>query len=405
MIGKLVRDKHHKHHNKHHKRQNKHNGFFSWGLFWWALIWIGIGLWGGSGYATVAVTSEQAILIDLTTNTVLYEKNADVKVAPSSMSKIMTVYLAFEELKAGRLSMDTTYTVSQKAWRKGGTKTFLPVNAVVKVSDLLRGIIVQSGNDASIALAEGMMGSEEAFAEQMTRRAHELGAVNTVFLNATGWPDPGHVSTMRDLALIAQKTIENFPEYYPLYKEIEFTYNNIRQMNRNPLLYVDVGCDGLKTGHTDAGGYGLVASAVQEGRRLILAINGAKSMKARAEDAKTLIRWGFSYYASPKLLSAAQNMGYADVWLGQEAQVPLQSAHDYYVTVPRHQLRNIKVEVVYQNPVPAPVMPGQVVGKVIVTVPDKPAYEVPLKTAAAVARAGFFSRIRAAIQYLVRGHN
>ncbi len=349
--------------------------------------------------------SKQVLLIDLTTNTVLYEKDADLSVPPSSMTKLMTAYLAFEELKSGRILGETKFIASEKAWKKGGTKMFVPLGQAISITDLLRGIIVVSGNDASIVLAEGLSGSEEAFAELMTRRAHELGANQTNFVNATGWPDPNHYSTMRDLVLIARKTIENFPEYYSYYKELEFTYNNIRQMNRNPLLYNNTNCDGLKTGHTDAGGFGLVASAVQENRRIILAINGAASMKLRADDAKALLGWGFTYFASPKIFSAHQIIEQADVWIGRDKKVDLQVDHDLYVTLPRHRLKEMKVEIVYHNPLAAPLVAGQTVGKIVVTAPEMKAIEIPLKTAQAVDKAGFFDRIKAAVSYLVRGRN
>ena len=363
-------------------------------------------LWSFTLYAhSIELASQQAILIDLSTNTVLYEKNADVQAPPSSMTKIMTAYMVFDALKAGHITMDTTYTVSQKAWRKGGSKMFLPINATVSISDLLRGVIVQSGNDASIVLAEGLMGTEEAFAQQMTERAKALGTRNTTFVNATGWPDNGHISTVRDLALIAVKTINTFPEYYSFYKEIKFTYNNIAQMNRNPLLYVDMGCDGLKTGHTDAGGFGLVASAVQDQRRLVMAINGAKSMKLRAEDAKALMAWGFSYFATPKLFKAHQVIDTLDIWLGEEMKAPVCIDQDVAITLPRQFMRDIKVELVYHIPLAAPLAQGQTVGKMIITAPEKAPIELPLKTSHAVRKAGFFDRIKPTLNYLIKGHH
>ena len=353
----------------------------------------------------LTLASEQAILIDPTTDTVLYEKNADVKMPPSSMTKIMTAYMVFEALKAKQITMDTQYTVSEKAWRKGGTKMFLPINASVSLSDLLRGVIVQSGNDASIVLAEGLMGTEQAFAEQMTKRAHEMGASHTNFVNATGWPDNGHESTVRDLTLIGIRTIIDFPQYYDLYKELKFAYNNIAQMNRNPLLYVDMGCDGLKTGHTDAGGYGLVASAVQDQRRLILTINGAKSMKQRAEDAKALMAWGFSYFATPKLFRAGQVIETIDTWLGNETKVAVCIDRDVAVTLPRQHIRNIKVELVYHTPLAAPLHQGQVVGKMIISAPEKSPLEIPLKTMTTITKANFFDRIKPTVNYLIKGHH
>lgn len=349
--------------------------------------------------------SKQAYLIDLTTGTVLFDKNADEPVPPSSMSKLMTAYMVFKELKAGRLMMTDRFLVSKKAWKRGGSSMFLNVNTRATVSDLLRGLIVQSGNDAAITLAEGLVGDEAAFAEQMTRTARDMGAVHTVFKNATGWPDEGHISTMKDLVLIARRSIEDFPEYYSLYGETEFTYNKIRQMNRNPLLYANIGSDGLKTGHTDIGGHGVVASALQGGRRLVLAINGAKTKAHRAEDAKTLMAWGFTYFASPKLFNAYNALEEADVWLGKETSVPMIIDEDIYITIPRHQLKDVSAEVVYNNPIQAPIKAGQPIGKLVITIPGQDAIEKVLTAGRDVERAGFFARIKAAFSYLLYGHN
>lgn len=349
--------------------------------------------------------SQQAILIDVATHEVLYEKEADCLVPPSSMSKMMTVYLIFKALIEGAIHLDTPYGVSEKAWRKGGSKMFIKIGDQVTVSDLLRGVIIQSGNDAAIALAEGYAGSEEVFAQQMTKLAHELGAIRSTFCNATGWPDPGHLSTVRDLALIAIKTIQNFPQYYAMYREKEFIYNNIKQMNRNPLLYTNIGADGLKTGHTDAGGYGLVASAIQGERRLVLAINGAKSMKERALDAEALMGYGFSAFVSPRLFTANQELERADVWLGQEKTVPLMVDETVFITVPRDQMHRLKVEFVYKTPLQAPLEKGIVVGKAVITLPSGQVKEVPLKTARSVEKMGFWGRIGAAITYLIKGHH
>lgn len=350
--------------------------------------------------------STHAILIDLTTGKVLYEKNADQQMAPSSMSKIMTAYLAFEALKEGRLKLDQPFPVSEKAWKKGGSRMFIDVNSQVKAGDLLRGIIVQSGNDASICLAEGIAGSEEAFAENMTRVAAELGCRNTRFINATGWPDEGHLTTVRDLALIARKTIERFPEYYPMYAETEFSYNNITQQNRNPLLGVMAGCDGMKTGHTDAGGFGLVASAVQDkGRRLVMVINGAKTSKQRAQDASALMQWGFSYYTSPLVFKKGDVVEAADVWLGDAPKVDLIASNDCSLTLPRHEMRDVKMQIVYKSPIAAPLKAGQEIGSILIASPSAPEKEIKLLAGKDVGKAGFFSRIGAALHYLFYGHN
>jgi D-alanyl-D-alanine carboxypeptidase (penicillin-binding protein 5/6) len=350
--------------------------------------------------------STQAILIDTTTDQVLFDKGSAEQMLPSSMTKILTMYLIFEELKAGRLKMDDSFVVSEKAWRKQGSKMFVKVGDRVRVEDLVRGVIVQSGNDASIVLAEGVCGSEEAFSTQMTHKAHELGARNSNFVNATGWPDENHYSTPHDLALIAKKTIENFPEYYSFYKEMVFTYGGIRQMNRNPLLYTMPECDGLKTGSTDDGGYGLVASAVQDGRRLIMVINGAKSKKERAKDSEALMKWGgFTYYVSPLLFKAYEVIEKLDVWLGNQPSVEMVVEKDVYVTLPRHESKNLKLEVKYQSPVPAPIKAGQRVGTLIIKVPNTKEKEIPLFAAHSIEKASFIERIKAAVHYIFFGHN
>ncbi|MBA4749103.1 MAG: D-alanyl-D-alanine carboxypeptidase [Alphaproteobacteria bacterium] len=353
----------------------------------------------------IEVVSKQAYLIDTTTNTILFDKDAEALVPPSSMSKLMTALMVFQALKSGRITLKDLYTVSKKAWKMEGSRMFLNVNEQVSVSDLLRGLIIQSGNDAAVTLAEGLMGDEDAFAERMNQEAQKLGTTHSTFKNATGLPADGHLSTMKDLVLLAQKTIELYPEYYAMYSETEFTHNKIKQMNRNPLLYVNMGADGLKTGATDAAGYGVVASSVQNGRRLILAINGAPSKQKRADDAKALMAWGFSYFASPKILAKGESVGFLDVWLGKEGQVPMIVQEDVYVTLPRHQMQDLKMELVYTNPVAAPIAAGQKIGKVVITVPGRAPLEKSVFAGSAAERAGFFPRIKAAMNYLLWGHN
>ena len=358
-----------------------------------------------SSSSALSLDSKQSILIDLTTDDVLLEKNADEKMTPSSMSKILTTYLVFAELKSRRLKMTDTFPVSEAAWRKGGSKMFLKINTKVSIEDLLRGAIIQSGNDACITLAEGIAGSEEAFAAQMTQVAHEMGASHSNFVNSTGWPDENHYATARDLALIAWKLIKEFPEYYALYGEREFTYNNIHQMNRNPLLASFEGADGLKTGGTDDGGFGLVGSAVQGGRRLMMVINGADSKKKRAVDAKALMAWGFNNFLSPCLYKKNQMIDQAEVWLGDQSKVGLSVTRDVCITIPRQNIKNLKVDLIYNGPVEAPVQAGQQVGALVVSMPDKPDMIVPVVAAQSVGKAGFFSRIGAAFTYLLKGHN
>lgn len=346
----------------------------------------------------LALSAEQALLIDATTGTILFEKNADVQMHPSSMSKIMTVYMIFDKLKKGELSLSNKFPVSEKAWRMPGSRMFIEVGSQVSLEDLLRGIVVQSGNDACVAIAEGLGGSEENFARQMTQKAQELGTKNTRFMNSSGWAEPEHLTTARDLAIIAQRTITDFPEYYGYYKEIDFTYNNIKQGNRNPLLYKDFGADGLKTGHTDEGGFGLVASAVQNGRRLILVINNCPSVKARMQDAATLLTWGFRAFDNVTFAKAGQVLEEAPVWLGTLPTVGLLTLQDATITVRSENKDKIKADVSYTSPLPAPLQKNQEVGHLSITLPDGTQKAFPLVTSQEVAELGFFGKLWARIK-------
>lgn len=355
---------------------------------------------------TFRTAAKQAILMDANTGKILFEKDAYTPMYPSSMTKIMTVYIVFYKLKQGLLQLDDAFMVSKKAWRKGGSRMFLNVDTQATVEDLLRGMIVQSGNDASIVIAEGLSGDEDTFAAEMTKLARELGAKNTTFVNASGWPDPKHVTTPYDLAILSDQLIKNFPDYYKTYfAETDYTYNNIHQMNRNPLLYRKIGADGLKTGQTVAGGFGLVASAVQKGMRLILVVNGLKTKGERARESESLMLWGFRQFLSPQIYSAGEEVVRAHLWLGNEPDVGLVADKDLCVTVPRVQAKDLKVEVHFNEPLAAPVHNGDVVGKVVVTCPDGETKEVALKVARSVGKAGFFNRISAALYYLFWGHN
>ena len=295
-------------------------------------------------------------------------------------------------------------TVSEKAWKTEGSRTFIKVGSKVSVNDLLRGVIVQSGNDAAVALAEWIAGSEAAFSELMNKQAREIGATKSTFMNATGLPDAQHLTTPRELALIAERTIKDFPDLYPLYAEQSFEYNNIKQENRNPLLGSFEGCDGLKTGHTDAGGYGLVASAIKDGRRLIMVINSCKSANIRKAEAERLMNWGFTYFVGPRLLTANKVVDEADVWLGAKGQVKLMSDRDIFTLVPRKDLRDIKIEVSYKGPIPAPIKQGQKIAEVVITIPNKEPIHHHLVAAEDVDQAGFLSRISMAYNYLVYGN-
>jgi len=351
----------------------------------------------------IETTAREAFMIDHDTGAVLFDQNADTPMPPASMSKIMTAYVAFERIKEGRLKLDDEIPISEKAWRKGGSKMFVEVNSRVKVEDILRGIVVQSGNDAAIAMAEALEGSEEAFAEEMTRTAERLGMTNSQFRNATGWPDPEHRMTARDLATLASATIRNFPKLYPIYAETTFTYNKIKQGNRNPLLYKGIGADGLKTGHTNAAGYGLTASVKRAGRRLILVINGLKSVRDRSRESEALIEWGFREYGNYSLLKANEPVETANVWLGEAKRVPLILEEDLTLTLKRADRKKLKVSVVLDEPVPAPVAKGQRIATLRLTAPNMDPIERPLVSGEDVNRLGMLSRVMAAVSYLLWG--
>jgi D-alanyl-D-alanine carboxypeptidase (penicillin-binding protein 5/6) len=358
---------------------------------------------GASLAADFQTAAKQVIIIDYATGAELYSKNADKVMEPASMTKMMTIYMLFERLKNGSLKLDDTFLVSENAWRKQGSKMFVPVGGRVSVQDLIRGIIVQSGNDASIVVAEGLAGSEAAFAEQMTAKAHEIGMSNSNFRNASGWPDPNHTTTARDLATLAAATIRNFPEYYPYYKEMSFTYNKIKQGNRNPLLYRNTGADGLKTGHTEAAGYGLTASATRGNQRFIMVAHGMESMRQRASESTRLLDWAFREFASYPLFKGGEKVSDANVWLGEKETVPLVLAEDVTAVLKRSSRKQLKVAVQMDEPIPAPVSKGTQVATLVVTAPDMTTIERPLLAAEDVGPLGPVGRFKAAISYLIWG--
>lgn len=370
----------------------------------------GIGLLFFTGLAdakaqTIQTEAKAAILLDATTGTVLFEKNADEALPPSSMSKMMTVYLVFQRLKDGRLSLDDKFHVSEYAWRKGGSKMFIEVGKEIRVEDLLRGVIVQSGNDAAIVLAEGVAGSEEAFAAEMNEEGRRMGLTNSVFMNATGWPAEGQHVSVRDLATIALHTIRDFPEYYAYYSEREFIYNGIHQPNRNPILNGSPGADGLKTGHTEEIGYGLTGSAERDGRRLILAVNGLPSERARAQETRNILEWGFREFNNYALFQANEEVEQARVWLGEESTVPLVIQEPLVLTMPRKSRNAMRVSVVYTEPVPAPIVQGAKIAKLVVRLSEDEdkVITVPLVAGKDVEQLGFFGRLSAATSYLLWG--
>jgi len=316
----------------------------------------------GKGSQALELSAKQVLLIDLTTNTVLYEKNADELMTPSSMSKIMLVYDVFSRLKDGRLDLKDTFRVSANAWRKGGSRMFVEPGTYVSLEDLLKGIIIQSGNDASIVIAEGIAGSESAYASYLTEQAHDLGAKTASFKNATGWPDPEHKMSARDLAIIAQKTIEDFPEKYKMYAQKTFTYNNIKQGNRNPLLYDHaIKADGMKTGASEDGGFGLVGSVEEDGRRLLFVINGCPSVKQRAQDARVLVRWGVREFIQVVPVKAGEVIGKVEIINGKKRFLDIVAEEDFKATIPVRYKDSVKFSV-KETPINAPVVSGQEVG-------------------------------------------
>lgn len=353
--------------------------------------------------AEFETAAQNAIVVDHRSGRVLFGKDIDTPIPTASMSKMVTVYMLLEELKKGTIDEDHTFTVSEKAWRKGGSKMFVEVGKQVRVGDLLRGIIVQSGNDASIVVAEGIAGSEEAFAELATRRMRELGLTHTTLKNATGWPDPDHRMSVHDLARIASLTIENFPEYYKIYSEKSFTFHDIKQGNRNPVLYKFAGADGLKTGHTEEAGYGLTASAERNGLRLITVISGLDSSRQRATESVKFLDWAFRTFRNYRLLSAGETVESAAVWMGEKTHVPLVLDEDLDVTMDVLTRRDLKVHLRYDGPVPAPISKGEQLAELVVRIPGADPMIVPLVAGEDVKKLGMAGRIAAALSYLIFG--
>lgn len=340
-------------------------------------------LTGGAFSQTFQTTAPTAILVDAGTEAVLFEKNADEPVAPASMAKIMTAEIAFRELKEGRLSMDTEFTVSENAWRKGGAPSggsamFAKVNSTIRLEDLLRGLVVQSGNDAAITIAEGISGTEENFTRLMNTRARELGLTKSVFRNSTGYGHPEQKVTVRDLAKLALHIVETYPDLYKMFGEREFTWNKIRQQNRNPLLAMDIGADGLKTGNIDESGYGLVGSAVQNGQRLIVVVNGLKTAKDRANESRKLLEWGFRAFEFHQLFQEGQVVGEAQVFGGDRRSLPLVPKKPVRVLVNRGEGERLSARIVYTGPLKAPVQKDAEVARLRVYRGDTQALDMPL---------------------------
>lgn len=349
--------------------------------------------------------AKQVYLIDDTTDTVLMVKDADTMMYPSSMSKLMTLYVLFEHLKSGNISLDSRFPVSEKAWRKGGSKMFVEVGKQVKVEDLIRGIIIQSGNDACIVVAEGIAGSEEAFAQLMTETARKIGLTQSNFANASGWPDERHYMTAQDLGALAKRLIHDFSEYYHYFSGLEFTYGGIRQPNRNRLLDKGIGVDGLKTGHTEIAGYGITLSARDEksGRRLILVVNGLDSEDAREKESEALLRHGFSDFQVVTVANVGDVLDMAPVWFGTTEEVGVMLSDPLQTTIPLGAEKEMRASLEYHSPLSPPIFRGDEVGVLRLYRQDDLLREVPLVATADVEASGFFKRITQVIAYYVGG--
>ena len=350
----------------------------------------------------VDTQAKWAIVVDYNSGATILEKNADARMAPSSMTKLMTAYVVFGMLKAGHLELSQSLPVSEKAWRMGGSKMFVPYPGSVTVEDLIRGMITQSGNDACIVLAEGTAGSEEEFVVQMSQKAKALGLANSNFANSTGWPSPDLYMSCRDIASLAQHLISDFPEYYHFFSEKSFKYNNIDQPNRNPLVEKGL-ADGLKTGHTEDGGFGECASALRGARRVILVLNGMTSMHQRAEESARLMEWAFNSFEDVTLFSANDAVDRVPVWLGEQRTVPLVGGKDLQVTMPRQWKNKAQIAVQYDAPVRAPVRRGTVLGKLVVSGQGVPQLDVPLLAGADVGKLGLPGRAIAVLAHYVTG--
>ena len=365
---------------------------------------------GMAWHATAAVIltpAKQAYITDFESGKVLFSKDAEVPMKPASMAKIMTVFIVFQRVTDGSLQLDDKFLVSEKAWRKGGSRSFVEVGSRVSVSDLLHGVVVQSGNDAAIVLAEGIAGTEQAFAEEMNFWAEKLGMTQTNFRNATGWPDPDLQTSAKDLNILTTELIKRFPvdsypDLYPMFAKREFTYNKISQPNRNPLVYGTKGADGLKTGHTEESGYGLVGSAVRDGQRVVMVLNGMDSMKQRSTESRRLMDLIFREYKSYEFFKKGQPVDQANVWLGTSPQVDLVLDAPLKMLLSRKDRQAMEISLQWLDPVPAPIRVGDQIGTLVVTLPDE-VTKMPLRAAQNVDTLGLFNRIGAAVKYLIFG--
>lgn len=358
--------------------------------------------------SAIETSAKNVLVMDYETGQYLYAKDHQKMIPPASMSKLMTIYMIFEKLKDGSLSLDDTFTVSENAWRKGGAASgsstmFLKIGEKVPVRDLIQGIIIQSGNDACIVAAENLSGSEEDFAADMQKKARQLGLKHSSFANATGWPHPDQLMSVEDLARLARVIISEFPEFYHIFSEHTYTHNNIKQGNRNPLLYSMPYADGLKTGHTEEAGFCLVASAKKDNRRLISVMAGLKSNKERSEEAEKLMSWGFREFSNYTLFKKNQVIAEIPVWLGSENNINLVVDRDVRRTLKKSSVNKVKMTAVYDKPVTAPIKKGDRLGTIKVDIPGQGDFEIPLTADRDVEKLGFFGRIVSNLHYLLFG--
>jgi D-alanyl-D-alanine carboxypeptidase (penicillin-binding protein 5/6) len=336
------------------------------------------------------VAAKNYILVDFASGKVLAEKKADVQIEPASITKLMTAFVAYKEMEAGRLSMEDMVDISEKAWRMGGSRMYLDVNTRVSVHSLLNGIVIQSGNDASVALAEHIAGTEEAFVQLMNQYATEIGMKNTNFVNSTGWPDKQHLTTARDIATLAAAIIREFPEHYSRYAEKEFTYNDIKQYNRNKLLWRDSTVDGMKTGHTESAGYCLVSSALRSDMRVISVVLGADSKKARASVSQAILNYGFRFYESHALYDEGEVLSRPRVWKGEFETLTVGLADDLSIAIPRGAYDNLDATIDINKNIQAPISKGQQVGVVNVSLDGEMVVSVPLVALETIEEGNFF---------------
>lgn len=343
---------------------------------------------GDAEALTTGTSATSAILVELGTGAVLLEKDSHIRIPPASMSKLMTLEVVFRALTENRLTLDDTFPVNEGAWKKGGSKMYVEVGDDIRVEDLIRGIIVSSGNDACIVIAEGFDGSEELFAKRLNHRGRELGLTGSNFTNASGWPDPGHYMTAKDLTTLATHIIKTYPQYLPLFAETEFTWEGITQQNRNPLLFMNIGSDGLKTGYTEEAGFSLVGTAVRDDRRLLLVVAGLETSRVRAMESRRLIEWGFREFASRTFFKAGEPIAEADVWMGDKAKVNLVVSEDMRGLAPVSELGRAAVTLRTTEPVAAPIEAGQQLGTVEVAFPDGLRFTKPVVAAEPVEQGG-----------------